>query len=276
MSRKMYPIRTKKDSMPFVLTIIGWLALHGVPAILSKEVSFMVFAMMSLAFICLFYFLVSLPSWMEMHQGATQILNRCKDYIEENKVKIGLFVRPSINKNNITLANKYCAVSFNISGGLNNVKLLDKVSGEELILRVNKTFYDILTSKNTQDLLTGLFFTVCKVFNYDITAEEVEKECKSNHPFLYKWKREIKEHKNLSLDINQASEAELTALPGVTIAKAKHAVKVRSQQKLFLTMNQFYEAINLDEEFIEQIQSKGNKVLLSDLPEYKRLEMQEE
>ena len=81
--------------------------------------------------------------------------------------------------------------------------------------------------------------------------------------------------RDISLNINQASEAELTANPGVTIAKAKHAIKVRNQQRLFLTMNQFYKAIDLSEEFIEQIKVKGNKIILDELPEYKRLEMKE-
>ena len=30
--------------------------------------------------------------------------------------------------------------------------------------------------------------------------------------------------------------------------------------------------MKLDEEFIEQIQTKGNKILLNELPEYKRIE----
>lgn len=267
MSRKIDPIRTKEDFIIFLIAIpIAILYFY------DKDGGGWVDAIALTILMCIIWFFASLPSWIRMQLGAVQILKRCKAYIEENKVKIELFVRPSINKNNITLANKYCVVSFNISSGLNNVKLLNKISGEEKILRVNKTFYDILTNVNTHDLLTGLFFTVCEVFNYDIKAEEVEEKCKGKHPFLYKWKKEIKKYKNLSLDINQASEAELTAIPGVTIAKAKHAVKVRSQQKLFLSMNQFYEAIELDEEFIEQIKTNGNKILLSELPEYKRLE----
>ena len=72
------------------------------------------------------------------------------------------------------------------------------------------------------------------------------------------------------------SEAELTALPGVTIAKAKHAIKVRQEQGKFLTMNKFYQAIDLDEEFIKQIPIKGNKIIYNQLPEFKALEMKRE
>ena len=265
------PIRTKKDLIVFLIVI----ALCPIIVWGKSGGDFMV-AMSITIGVCFAYAVVSLPSWISMRHGAMQILNRCKKYIEENKVKIGLFVRSSLNKHEISLANKYCVVSFNISRGLNNVKILDKVSGQEKIMRINKTFYDLLTSKNTHDLLTGLFFTVCANFDYDITAEEIEEKCKGKHPFLYKWKMKTKKYKNLSLDINQASEAELTALPGVTIAKAKHAVKMRKKYAFYISMNQFYEAINLEEEFIEQIQTNGNKVLLSELPEYKKLEMKRE
>ena len=80
--------------------------------------------------------------------------------------------------------------------------------------------------------------------------------------------------KKLYIDINQASEAELTALPGVTIAKAKHAIKTRNKYAFYLSVNQFYVSIELNEEFIEQIQTKGTKILLNELPEYKKLEME--
>ena len=264
---KIEPIRTKEDVIGFLVVVILC------PIITWGKSGGDLSTVVWVTALCFFmYSAVSLPSWIRMADGAGQILSRCKRYIEENKVKIGLFVRPSINKNEITLANKYCAVSFNISMGLSSIKIFDKINGQEKILRVNKTFYDLLTSKNTHDLLTNLFFTVCEVFNYDIKAEEIEEKCKGKHPFLYKWEMKTKKQKNLTLDINQASEAELTALPGVTIAKAKRAIKMRNKYAFYLSMNQFYEAINLDEEFIEQIKTNGNKILLNELPEYKRLE----
>ncbi len=262
---KIEPIRTKEDLIAFLIIIISC------PIVLwSKSGGDWAEAIALTILMCIIWFFASLPSWIRMQHGAVQILKRCKAYIEENKVKIGLFVRPSINKNEITLANKYCAVSFNISMGLSSIKILDKTSGQKKTLKVNKTFYDLLTSKNTYDLLISLFYAVCEAFNYDVTAEEIEEKCKGKQPFLYKWK--TKKYNKLSLDINQASEAELTALPGVTIAKAKRAIKMRNKYAFYLSMNQFYEAINLDEEFIEQIKTNGNKILLNELPEYKRLE----
>ena len=38
-------------------------------------------------------------------------------------------------------------------------------------------------------------------------------------------------------------------------------------------MKQFYQTINLKEEFIEQIPTKGNKIILCDLPEYQKQEI---
>ena len=48
---------------------------------------------------------------------------------------------------------------------------------------------------------------------------------------------------------------------------------MRKKYAFYLSVNQFYEAINLEETFVEQITSKGTKILLNNLPEYKALEM---
>ena len=160
------------------------------------------------------------------------------------------------------LANKYVIFEYNISDittGITRLELTDKAE---------KTVYKIRIYANAR---YELFTELCKNFNYETTAGDIIKELKG-----YVTKDEDSSVvKNLHLDINQASEAELTAIPGVTIAKAKHVIKVRNKQKLFLTMNQFYKAIDLNEEFIEQIKFKGTKILLNELPEYKRIEMRD-
>ena len=193
---------------------------------------------------------------------------RCRNYIEENRTKIGLFVRPSMNKYDITLANKYCAFKADLlTSTLYRMEytLIDKVNGKKIILKILS--YDI---KKKQQL----FFDVCKAFSYDTTAGDIFQIF--NRLPASKEQTEQKDIKQLYLDINEASEAELTAIPGINISRAKHAVKVRKKQIKFLTANQFFKAIDLNEEYIEHVQVKGNKILLNNLPEYKMHEIKKE
>ena len=191
-------------------------------------------------------------------------------YIEENKTSLGLFARPVYGKSKIILANKFVIIEIDLSCTSNNIFLLDITDKIKKVKHIVK-----VSSARTYKSYRSFKKLVNNIINYDTVAEDI-------FYTLNRANMEQSEIKNfvikdeLFLDINQASEAELTALPGVTIAKAKHAIKVRKQQKLFLTMNQFYKEIELDEEFIEQIPIKGNKILLNDLPEYKKLEMKRE
>ena len=193
-------------------------------------------------------------------------ISKYQQYIEENKTSLGLFARPVYyNKSKIILANKYVAIEFNISNADYNLFLIDVID------KIEKIKYTLkVTSARTYKSYRSFKKILNSIIDYDTTTKDVFLTLKrANTEYEITKETEIKG--NLLLDINQASEAELTALPGVTIAKAKHAIKVRNKL-LFLTMNQFYEAINLDEEFIEQIQTKGKKILLNELPEYKRLQ----
>lgn len=192
----------------------------------------------------------------------------CRKYVEDNKTKIGLFVRPAVSKYDITLANKYCVFDADLltsSLYCMEYTVINKVNSEKTILKIFSN--DVKQKQN-------LFFNVCKTFNYDTKADDIINIFEE----IYRKRKTKTEHKNVKqiyLDVNSCSEAELTAIPGVTIAKAKHAVKVRNKMK-FLTMNQFYKEIELDEEFIEQIPVKGNKIILNNLPEYQKLEMKKE
>ncbi len=182
-------------------------------------------------------------------------------YVEDNKVSLGLFARPYSSMSNIVLANKYVVIEFNILSFVQKrygkIEIKDKIKNLEYNAEVLNKY--------------KVFEKLCGIFNYDTTAQNLIKAF-SNHKNILKQPL----YKPLYLDINQASEAELTALPGVTIAKAKRAIKMRKKYAFYLSVNQFYEAINLEEQFIEQITSNGTKILLNNLPEYKALEMKQE
>ena len=206
-----------------------------------------------------------------------KVLLDCKKYIEQNKIKIGLFSRNYLNKTNVIIANKYCCVKFELIKGQKKFCVIDKISGKESIFCLKRIKY-LNTQKKSLNFCYEIFTKICSSFDYEIKADKVLKiislAMNTMNNLFYKVDNiQNKTHHKLFLDINQASEAELTAIPGVTIAKAKHAIKVRNQQKLFLTMNQFYEAIDLGAEFIEQIQTSGNKIILNELPEYKKLQL---
>ena len=196
------------------------------------------------------------------------LIKKANEYIEYNKTSLGRFARPGgLKATKIVLANKYVVLEFNVK------KLKDGVWTIVITDKINMEITTVKFWLNKKVVWFEVFRDMCSIVRYKTDVGNFVRYFARRG---VKFEREIKKTDELLLDINQASEAELTALPGVTIAKAKHAVKVRNKQKLFLTMNQFYETINLDEEFIEQIQTRGNKIILSELPEYKKLQLERE
>ena len=195
-----------------------------------------------------------------------------QDYLHNHATGLKLFERPNSNDKKIILANKYVVLSFEINllkSGMGFISILDKLSWKEeyLCLNFSKTRYALSQAEQ----LFEFFKHICNKFDYEIKADDIENFMEEEKIGFYEFKaaKKIKPY----LNINEMSEAELTALPGVTIAKAKHAIKIKKQQTKFLTMNQFYKAINLEEEFIKQIPLRGNKIAYNRLPEFLMLEM---
>ena len=220
---------------------------------------FILFPLLFIGIICSFVF----PPIIAYIKGPDE---KYFNYIEENKVSLGRFTRPVLNdKRKIVLANKYVILDFDIysfSAGGGRITLTDKINAKCYKIVFFKRYGRKVASMH------GTFIDICRLINYETVAENILKEVR-------KRKNNITEYEanTLSIDINRASEAELTALPGVTIARAKHAIKMRKKYAFYISMNQFYETINLEKEFIEQIKTRGNKILLNGLPEYKQLEM---
>ena len=243
--------------------------------IIINTLAFLIF--MFPIFLSLYFTLSDMFNGNKISDVIMKKINAFSDYIEENPIRSGLFVRPSTKDYFFCFANKYFILKFNLKDFdllCFKISVTDKTTGKETIFNI--------INKNSEyrknfpaETFNNFFKDIFKTIDYDINAEGlislINRKLKKFTDI--KIKTEIKSIKDLYLDINQCSEAELTAIPGVTIAKAKHAIKVRNKQKLFISMNQFYNAINLDEEFIEQIPIKGNKIILNELPEYKRLDI---
>lgn len=179
-------------------------------------------------------------------------------FLKDNLIKLNLFVRPRLDKYKVELANKYFLMRIDllyVNSSFASVYLLNKLTKQE------KVFENFLTERR----LVLMFEKIFEIVNYETNADELEEMLSS----ISRMKKKVVEYDKIYLDINEASEAEFTAVPGITIAKAKHIAKVRKEQKIFLSMAQFYEVAGLKEEYIEQIEVQGKKILLSELPEYK-------
>lgn len=179
-------------------------------------------------------------------------------YMDDNQVSLGLFTRPYSSKSNIVLANKYVILEYNISSfvdGSGEIEVTDKIKSS--ICHIKQSGKKIKSAY-------ALFERLCRNFNYDTKAENIMQNIpkKSNVSITSHYAK-------VYLDVNSASEAEFTAIPGITIAKAKHAMKVRKEQKLFLNAKQFFNAIDLGEEFIQEVPVSGTKILLNELPMYR-------
>ena len=150
-------------------------------------------------------------------------------YLEENKTKLGLFLRTVSKKYFIVIANKYCVFSVDLMncGSYDTVfSFLNKITGEETIIR----------GFIGHDKLYVIWDKILQSFNYETKAENLAQIVFSGNKNKKDKNVEYKQHKQLYLNINDASEAELTAIPGVTIAKAKRAVKMRSKYAFYLSM----------------------------------------
>lgn len=204
--------------------------------------------------------------------GSSEFSDEYRRYIEENRTRIGLFEKPSENRHFIIIANKYITITFNVTSfmhGMGFISVADKIICREKHIGLSFARTNSVLPQSEQQYK---FFTyICDNFNYETNADDFWALLEKENIQYYETKAEGK-IKNTS-DVDQMSEAELTALPGVTIAKAKHAKKIQRERGLFLTMNKFYKAIDLEEEFIEQIPLKGNKIIYNQLPEFKMLEM---
>lgn len=80
---------------------------------------------------------------------------------------------------------------------------------------------------------------------------------KDNHNQIPKNEKEYvdaNENDDDLLDINNASEAEITELPGINIVIAKKIVKERTEKGAFKSKQDFFERINMKSHFAEKIQ----------------------
>ena len=244
-----------------------------------------IFGFSGLGLFCLGYFILSIvsgfsPDGYQYVEERSEIPGMVKKtqkdavssilrYIKSNKTHISLFTRPSSQKLKLVLANKFLILEIDVNKlvyGNREFVITDKTKGEKHIYRILNLSWLYGAC--------GFFTKLVEILDYETQFIDIIDYL--NESMIDYEQAKMQKLHDIALDINQASEAELTAIPGVTIAKAKHAIKVRNKQKLFLTMNQFYQTVNLEEKFIEQIPVKGNKILLKELPEYKMLEMKKE
>lgn len=119
---------------------------------------------------------------------------------------------------------------------------------EKMFDNICLAFNEKTTYDNVAPILKNYFKTKEEITNpqqqekIQNTVEE-EKEIK---------KIEIKKIQNTIVDINSASEEELTKLAGITIVKAKQIVKYRDLHKGFKSKEEFFEQMKIKKHFRKQ------------------------
>lgn len=181
----------------------------------------------------------------------------------------------------LVLSNKQCSVTIDSKGKC--IKCLGKVfnrNGRKMTLVANN-FSPIDIDE--------YFDMICEMFNYNTHYEDVynslrsvavikdycyqtqdvlpvinEKSIKENECDVI----DIKTRENIIdlpeklTDVNNCSEAELTALPGISIIIAKKIVNYREQQRPFKSVEDFIDVMNIKPHFARQLKNMicANKV----------------
>ena len=191
-------------------------------------------------------------------------------YVKENMGRLSHFMTRLSPYREIRLSNKYVLVCLNMINFANEeciIGITDKIAGEQYEINLS-----VVNNKgrNNKDQCLFVFASICELFNYETSVNDIMKFIEDNN-IMIKDKfcpSKIKYY----IDINQASEAELTAIPGISVAKAKKAIKMRTDKGNFWSLGQFLEEMNLSDDIIDEIQTNGNKIPYNKLPKYNEIE----
>lgn len=191
-------------------------------------------------------------------------------YVKENIKRLSHFMTRFSPRREIRLSNKYILISMNIIDFVNEdcvIDITDKIAGEQYAIN-----FSVVNNKGRSngDQCLFVFTSICELFNYETKTDDIMKFIEDNNIMIRDkfCPSKIKYY----IDINKASEAELTAIPGISVAKAKKAIKMRSEKGDFWNLNQFYEEMDLDDNLIYEISAKGNKIPYNELPKYNEIE----
>ena len=145
---------------------------------------------------------------------------------------------------NLTLSNKYCTLKLRGDG--------QTIVGKEKVARNNLPVRTFTIVASHVHAYTDLWNMFCKNFSHQITYDGLVEKCKIFNTTIYEdiisspsQKVKPKEDVKIKTDINNCSEVELTALPGISIVIAKKIIKKREDIGGFKTVDEFLDFINL-------------------------------
>ena len=162
------------------------------------------------------------------------------------KAKMFLLQYKDIWKN-LTLSNKYCTLKLRADG--------QTIVGKEKPLNNSvpyRTFTIVASHVHANSDLWNMF---CKSFSHQTTYDGLVEYCKIFNTTIYEdiitppqssVKQVNSAQQNIvKTDINNCSEIELTALPGISIVISKKIIKKREQIGGFKSVDEFLKFINL-------------------------------
>lgn len=179
-------------------------------------------------------------------------LQRRREAIKQAKIYLAPY--KSIWKN-LKLTNRYCYLELGEEASIINA--VEKV-------HPYRRFSILATHVHPYDELWNMF---CKCFHYHITYDGLKEKCEryrvSIKETLKEQPAEVKPKSALKpdipvkkIDLNNASEIELTELPGISIVIAKKIIQKREEINGFKNLEQFFESINIKPHLQEQLKER--------------------
>ena len=174
-------------------------------------------------------------------------LKKCKNFLTKYK-------------SSYKLENKFVVLTFNTQ-----TKILRCYNRENRKNYITADWNKERTVTYNENLLDERFNYICETFNSGTTYFELSKEIldyfstavqtfeqpKIQAPEPNGVMPMVAQHK--LLDINTATEKEITNLPGINIILAKKIIKYREVNMGFDSLNEFYSAMNIKPHFIKKL-----------------------
>ena len=144
---------------------------------------------------------------------------------------------------NLTLSNKFCSMRLGANG--TTITARDKiVAGREFRVMHSKIhsetdLWDMFCRSFEHNTSFDGLVQLCRTFNVDISIKnpnQVEEKANSDNPVSVDIISDNSFQKE-KLDVNNASEIELTALPGISIVMAKKLIKKRDELQGFKSVD---------------------------------------
>ncbi len=184
-----------------------------------------------------------------------------------NKAKA--FLKPYTNPfGTLYLSNQFCSVNYSYGKVLFSFSKKVDEDGNKVSFLVEHSKDEILSVDEVWNIL-------CEKFDYGTSLEDILKICafyglKIKTNYIIQKTKTIDEKSNIVvsnniyseigddndelLDVNSCSEAELIALPGITIIIAKKIVKHREEKGYFDSVEDFLKVTDLKPHFATQIE----------------------